>query len=293
MHTRRKLFVAAVWMAALTPLILAVAVLAGALDSPGAPDAPVSASYTLRDLYSRLLDGVPGTAAAFTEPAAGPTEGIMPTVAQLMQAAPAVDDAAGAAPGDVVAGKTFWGLQPGSGWGRQTGTMVVGGGATTAALPRTGQTNSYASEDDGDLRKGVVWPSPRFTDNGNGTVTDNLTGLIWIVAPHELEGNDGRQAWEAAIAYCRGLAYGGHDDWRLPNVRELHSLVDFSRAVPALPSGHPFVGIESSNYWSSTTFAYEGFSEYGWWVSLFDGYTYYANKTNNYRVWPVRAGQGG
>ena len=47
-------------------------------------------------------------------------------------------------------------------------------------VPKTGQTTSYATGDDGELEKGVAWPNPRFTDNNNGTVTDNLTGLIWL-----------------------------------------------------------------------------------------------------------------
>ena len=49
-----------------------------------------------------------------------------------------------------------------------------------APVPKTGQTVSYATGDDGDLQKGVAWPDPRFTDNSDGTVTDNLTGLIWL-----------------------------------------------------------------------------------------------------------------
>jgi hypothetical protein len=49
-----------------------------------------------------------------------------------------------------------------------------------APVPKTGQTTSYASGDDGALQKGVAWPTPRFTDNSNGTVTDKLTGLIWM-----------------------------------------------------------------------------------------------------------------
>src|SRR5215831_10404550 len=52
--------------------------------------------------------------------------------------------------------------------------------ATRAPVPRTGQTTSYAAGDDGALQKGVAWPTPRFTDNNNGTITDNLTGLIWL-----------------------------------------------------------------------------------------------------------------
>ena len=48
--------------------------------------------------------------------------------------------------------------------------------AIPTQVPKTGQTTSYRTHDDGDLEKGVTWPSTRFTDNGDGTVTDNLTG---------------------------------------------------------------------------------------------------------------------
>jgi len=49
-----------------------------------------------------------------------------------------------------------------------------------APMLKTGQTTSYATGDDGDLQRGIPWPNPRFTDNEDGTVTDNLTGLIWL-----------------------------------------------------------------------------------------------------------------
>ena len=49
-----------------------------------------------------------------------------------------------------------------------------------APVPKTGQTTPYVAGDDGTLQKGVAWPAPRFTDNSNGTVTDKLTGLIWM-----------------------------------------------------------------------------------------------------------------
>jgi hypothetical protein len=52
--------------------------------------------------------------------------------------------------------------------------------AAPAPVPRTGQTTSYAASDDGALQRGVVLPTPRFTDNSNGMITDNLTGLIWL-----------------------------------------------------------------------------------------------------------------
>ena len=57
-------------------------------------------------------------------------------------------------------------------------------GASDANYPanvwKTGQTTDYYSSDDGKLQKGVAWPDPKFTDNGNRTVTDNLTGLTWL-----------------------------------------------------------------------------------------------------------------
>jgi hypothetical protein len=60
-----------------------------------------------------------------------------------------------------------------------------------APVPKTWQTTSYGTGDDGDLRKGVAWPDPRWTDNGDGTVTDHLTGLIWlIVMDYHLHGAD-------------------------------------------------------------------------------------------------------
>ena len=49
-----------------------------------------------------------------------------------------------------------------------------------APVAKTGQTISYENYDDGYYQKGVEWPSPRFNDNGDGTITDNLTGLIWL-----------------------------------------------------------------------------------------------------------------
>ena len=47
-------------------------------------------------------------------------------------------------------------------------------------LSKTGQATSWGAGDDGDLEGGVAWPNPRFADNGDGTITDNLTGLIWL-----------------------------------------------------------------------------------------------------------------
>jgi hypothetical protein len=127
-------------------------------------------------------------------------------------------------------------------------------------LARTGQTTSYAAGDDGALQKGVAWPNPRFSDNNNGTITDNLTGLIWLKDASCL-GNPALN-WFTALAAANTLADGNvacrltdgsvAGDWRLPNRNELWSLMNAEAAGYSLPEGHPFVNFDSL-YFSSTT----------------------------------------
>ena len=148
-----------------------------------------------------------------------------------------------------------------------------------ALVPQTGQTMCWNESDmltncddtgqDGDIQAGVIPPDPRFTVN-NGTVTDHLTGLLWLLdaSCDDLGPNgNGRGTWQEALDAANELADGicGLTDgsiagnWRLPNVRELESLIDYGNVAPALPTGHPFSGIPSPPfafsipYWSSTT----------------------------------------
>jgi hypothetical protein len=163
-------------------------------------------------------------------------------------------------------------------------------------VPKTGQTETYGTRDDGALKKGVAWPTPRFTDNGNGTVTDNLTRLIWMKNANAF----GTKTWNDALTAANGLASGSADltdgsqagDWRLPNFRELHSLVDITRVFPALPEGHPFTNVQSSlqssYYWSSTT--YVDFTGYAWYVDFAGGAVTTFTKSDNCFVWCVRGG---
>ena len=136
-----------------------------------------------------------------------------------------------------------------------------------APVPKTGQTASFGTGDDGDLQKGVAWPNPRLIDNGNGTVKDNLTGLIWLKianCPYFFSGDpagSNEREWTAALTaavslgdgYC-GLTDGSAPtDWRLPNVKELLSLLAVSNLIPMLPAGHPFMGATYVYiYWSSS-----------------------------------------
>ena len=92
---------------------------------------------------------------------------------------------------------------------------------------------------------------------------------MWVKTPHSLDGNSGGQTYHGAIALCNTLDFGGYSDWRLPNVRELQSLIDYGRYYPALPLGHPFIGVQSLNYRSSTT--HVGYADRAWFVYLYHG----------------------
>lgn len=168
--------------------------------------------------------------------------------------------------------------------------MIFAAGAAYAApadLSKTGQTTSYSTGDDGDLERGIAWPSPRFTIDGTGLcVTDNLTGLMWVRTPDSTT-----RTWANALTYANGLSLCGYDDWRLPNINELESLIDMERADPALPSGNPFSNVQATVYWSSTTSAGVLNAINAWVVFMSNGIVDPSNKTNNYYVWPVRAGQ--
>ena len=167
-----------------------------------------------------------------------------------------------------------------------------------AQLWETGQKNCYDSAgsviactgtgQDGDIRAGVAWPSFRFTVSGD-CVTDNLTGLMWSQDAN-LPGTD--QNWLQALDYAGNLTLCGYSDWRLPNREELSSLIDYSKYGTVLPSGHPFLGVDTEkDFWSSTTSA-KG-PAYAWTVGMWIGKmgNTFSNKTNNYYVWPVRSGQ--
>lgn len=169
-----------------------------------------------------------------------------------------------------------------------------------APVERTGQTTSYATGDDGDLTKGVAWPNPRFTDNGNGTVTDNLTGLIWL----EDANCFGQRTWNNALSDANGLLSGicgltdgsNAGDWRLPNRRELFSLTNEAYSNPSLSNtvgtgqwseGDPFNNVQATNsYWTSTTEAI--IPDHAWYVRMSDGGVYHFSYSSEYYVWPVR-----
>jgi len=128
---------------------------------------------------------------------------------------------------------------------------------TGAGLPATGQTKCYdtlglqidcATEEypgeDGFHQKGCA-AQGRFVDNGDGTVTDNCTGLMW-----QKETAEGAYEWKEALEHCDDMTLADYTDWRLPNARELHSIVDYGRYDPSIDAA---LGAVSGSYWTSTT----------------------------------------
>jgi hypothetical protein len=261
---RNKNMLIGVGVGILVGVLLAsvVVVLAGSIDSPSGPTDSASQMYTLNQIYNRLTgQGNATKMTTFTEPSSGPGS-TMHTLDEIYALA----------------------------W--------------PARAPKTGQTTSSATGDDGDLKKGVTWPNPRFTDNNNGTVTDNLTGLIWLKNANCF----GTKTWANALSSANtlnsgecGLSDGSAEgDWRLPNVRELHSLIHWGFFNPALPNtagtgklteGDPFTGVQTvGSYWSSTDYAWFTTTS-AWEVDMDDGYVSGGDKANGFYVWPARGGQ--
>lgn len=261
----------------ITPILLMVLIgfalfkwaVAGDLNPVSGPSDSGSAMYTLDDIYNRLSDNIVGTkrSGSFGEPSADPG-----TTGHTL------DD--------------IYNL------------------AIPTQVPITGQTTSYQTGDDGTLQTGIPVPVERFTDNGNGTVTDNLTGLVWLQNANAFGDDD----WSDSLSTVAALEDDGTTltdgsaagDWRLPNMKELLSLVDYGKINPALPTGHPFTNVQSpfyfveysstgwegtynEAYWTGTTT--RGKTDYAWMVNMYYGQSIMTYKEENNYIWPVRGGQ--
>ena len=151
-----------------------------------------------------------------------------------------------------------------------------------AKLLKTGQTTSYADFDDGYYQKGAERSYSR--DDAKEIVTDNVTQLQW---QDNAEAKTVTKTWQGAKDYCAALDLGGYSDWRLPNRKELLSIVDLGRYSPSL--NPEFLNFVSNYYWSSTTDA--NYSSLAWLVRFNSGYQYDSLKRYYYYVRCVRAGQ--
>ncbi|MEJ2746285.1 MAG: hypothetical protein P8123_11480, partial [bacterium] len=184
----------------MTVLGMAVAVsvaVAGNIDSPGLPSAG-SGMYTLQGLYDYLISGTAlSVAGSFQEPTAGPAS-TGKTTKQIGDDIKTLFDQCDATADDVASGKKFFSTASGN-WGVKTGTASGGGGG----LLQTGQTTSYVTGDDGYYEKGAAFS---YTDNGDGTVTDDVTSLMWAKDPSGAGGASGSaMVWSNAVAWAEGL----------------------------------------------------------------------------------------
>lgn len=144
-------------------------------------------------------------------------------------------------------------------------------------------------------------PASRFTDNLNGTLTDTATGLqwkrcsegqTWDAADKTCTGTATTYSWQQALQQAANLnaagGFAGHGDWRLPNSKELQSIVEEACYDPAIDLA-AFPGTPSFYFWSASPSA--SYSSYAWVVSFYNGYGGYGSKSGNFHARLVRGGQ--
>ena len=301
---------------------------ANADDLPNPDTGPASTeSYTINAIYERLDEGTPGSQSAFTDPSGAPGTSTMKTLNDVMDKAPVLDTN-GASQAEVVSGKTFWGLTSGE-WGLQTGSMVNQGSKsyTPNASEQTIMAGYYDGtgkvEGDSDLAAGNIKKDveifgvtgtfeggrtcsgtlngTRWCDNGDGTVTDMTTGLIWLQKAdwgglYQLY----QDTLQAENAYDRAslLKDGAADanlsdnsvegDWRLPTLSELKGLANGDEAIRS-NNMRAFTGVQTDFYWSGTSLSSD--VEGAWYVDLSNGFADPDYKDDLYYVWPVRGGE--
>jgi cell division septation protein DedD len=129
----------------------------------------------------------------------------------------------------------------------------------------------------------------KFIDNGDGTVTDNSTGLMWQ------QDGSASKTWQEALLYCEKLTLAGHTDWRLPNRNELQTIIQYSMNSPPIDKGI-FPKTEPSPYWTSTTHA--GYPDKAWSIDFYNRkivvvYNQALTKVKHAHVRAVRGGQSG
>jgi len=263
-------------------LVGVTAVYAGSLTPPGAPSKTMK---SLSDLYELINTGANTPSTDFTTPA---------TVAPTMHSLGDTYDLLATKISNIDTTKIL------------TGTSIFGkagsasaGSAFSSSPLKTGQThcNQFAdnynsssqvpcpgTNQDGESQRGIA---RSYTDNTDGTITDNKTGLMWQKCTNGQTGlncdetgvtpdfgatatvfDDGNGV-SPAINYCESLSLATHTDWHLPTVNELQTLADYGRVNPAIDTTY-FPNTQSDSYWSST--AYEDGANYVWIVYFYGGY---------------------
>ena len=141
------------------------------------------------------------------------------------------------------------------------------------------------------------WPDERYEIHGDGTVTDTVTGLMWMQcslgqdSEDDCSGSASGYNWEKALGAAEGHVFATYSDWRLPNIKELSSLAARDRYDPAINST-VFPNTPSAWYWSASPYA--GSSNYAWRFYFdygYDGDDSYDLRSSNLHVRLVRVGQ--
>ena len=167
----------------------------------------------------------------------------------------------------------IWATNSGGGIGAHPKTETIGAGGTKKFHARAVR--------DVKIPQTVV----HFKDNGDGTITDNVTNLIWQKTP-----STDTLTWEQALNYAANLVFAGKSDWRLPNIKELTSINDESHNAPSINLTF-FPTLKSNRYWSSTS--QKNVSVNAWFNDFQNfGITSYFAKTKGYNVICVRGGTG-
>ncbi len=173
------------------------------------------------------------------------------------------------------------GCSGGGGGGGVSDTNATSNNLTSVAtytIPDTGQTGHYTATFGEDADYTINPPS--YTDNGDGTINDNVTGLVW-----QKQNDLTARTWDSAITYCTSNAPGlPGTGWHVPTDFDLIMIVDYGRSVPAI--NPVFTNAQSSYYWSSTIYAAN--KAEAWVVNFYSGNESHFSKTNSYYVRCVR-----
>jgi len=269
---------------------------------------------------------------AFEEPKHGPdVSSGLPDLDEIYNATPKYHDNF-ATVDDVVPGKFFWGLGKNSEWGLLYGSPDSS--RIESPVLKTGMTklvenyNDWNTDNYGNLYDDdAYWAAQGYgidcsNENGarfevhkkpdnqidNGTVTDKKTGLMWVQNPYCWSTNNCHKAsmtWDDAFRNVKALdnlpvgctessEVSCYTDWRLPNIKELQSLIDYGHTSPAMPENYKDAFTEDSiknyYYWSSTTNLNNPYA-HAWAIYMVTGAVNGQSKSNPCYVWPVRGGK--
>jgi hypothetical protein len=276
------------FLSLLVVLSVALVAYAGTLTAPAGT--PAATSYTLGDIYSKLLDfSDSATEADHNLTSSASPAASLHTLKEIYELLS--DEDSDLVAGNIADGVEIFGV---------TGTLEAG---ASAGILKTGQTkctihgahgSCSGSNQDGESQRGIAHS---YTSNAAaGTVLDNATGLMWHRCTAGRSGTDcstgsvsdlafDNGATYPAIAFCESSTQGGFTDWHLANVNELFSLINFNNQSPAIDTT-AFQNFPGGYYWTATANTNAGHR--AWLVNFDQGTTEYSGADGTARVLCVR-----